>query len=133
MQGELPETVTEQEQAIDGLFRCLTFTPPSECGGDYEGALDLLFADLNDTLDMFRGQGCKFFLGTDIEMSKMLEDATATTTFRTKSTPLLSVDDSLTELFEHVQKLCTRVDDFVRNGSGWISHKVDRVYLYITK
>jgi hypothetical protein len=133
VQGELPETVTEQEQAIDGLFRCLTFTPPSECGGDYEGALDLLFADLNDTLDMFRGQGCKFFLGADIEMSKMLEDATATTTFRTKSTPLLSVDDSLTELFEHVQKLCTRVDDFVRNGSGWISHKVDRVYLYITK
>ena len=130
---ELPESVTDHEHAINGLFRCLSFTPPSECGGDYEGALDVLFADLNDTLDMFRGQGCKFFLGTDVEMSKMLEDATATATFRTKSSVLLSADDSLTELFDHLQRICAKADDFVRNGSGWISHKVERVYLYITK
>ena len=133
LQGRLPDSVTDQDEAIDGLFRCLTFTVPDACGGDYEGAMDVLFADLQDTLDMFRGNGCKFFLGTDIEMSKMLEDATAMMTFRTKSTVLLNADDSLNELFEHVQRLSVKVDDFVREGSGWISHKVERVYLYITK
>ena len=130
---ELPESVRGQEQAIDGLFRCLTFDPPSDCGGDYEGALDCLFDDIKDTLDMYRGQGCKFFIGMDIEMSKLIEDDTALISLRTKASPLLAADDSLIELTEHRQKICAKADDFVRNGSGWVSHKVEKVYLYITK
>ena len=80
-------------------------------------------------LETYRGEGCKFSLGLDIKMAS----ATASTTFRTKATTLLSSDDALTLLLDHVERLSVKVDDFVRGGSGWISLKVDSVYLYITK
>ena len=111
----------------------MTFTAPSEYGGDYEGALDYLFEDIETVLDLHGQQGCKFFMGIDVGVAQMIEDRTSMVSFATTATPLLPSDDTLLEAYDHMQRLVHKVDDFMRDGSGWISHEVKGVYLYVTR
>ena len=115
------------------MFRSLTFTPPEDCGGDYEGALNELSEDVGEVLDLFRQRGCKFFVGLETEVSKLMEDEQDVAYFATKAAPLLEPDDGVLALLEHFERLIEKVDTFLRNGSGWIVHKVLRVQLYVTR
>ena len=88
---------------------------------------------MEEVLDLHRQRGCKFFVGMDVGVSQMLEDRSATISFATKATPLVMADDTMVELYDHVQRIVEKVDVFMRDGSGWISHDIKGVYLYVTR
>ena len=88
---------------------------------------------MEQVLDSYRERGCKFFVGIDVELSQMLEDRSDIANFATRASTLLTADDAMVALYEHFQTLVGKVDTFLRDGSGWISHDVKRVLLYVTR
>ena len=75
----------------------------------------------------------QIFFGLGTEVSKLMEDEQDVAYFATKAAPLLEPDDGVLALLEHFERLIEKVDTFLRNGSGWIVHKVLRVQLYVTR
>ena len=93
--------------------------------------MDYLFEDIETVLDLHGQQGCKFFMGIDVGVAQMIEDRTSMVSFATTATPLLPSDDTLLEAYDHMQRLVHKVDDFMRDGSGWIEELCLIVCLFL--
>ncbi len=89
--------------------------------------------DIEQVLSSALGTGVKFYLGMEVEMSKILTDEVANTAFHTKNTTLLQSTDLKKELRTHSTNLIERIETFVRDGSGWISHRIPRIILCLAK
>ena len=114
-------------------FRVFNFRPPSSCGGDYEGAFQLLSDDIEEMLENIRGQGVKYYLGTSMEMGQLVEDKTGNFGFNVDASTLLQSTDIAESLRKQIKLLTETVDSFVRRGSGWVCHAVKGVSLNVAR
>ncbi len=117
------ETRADQT-AIGGTFRIKSINVDSRVGSDYEGALytykDQIQRVIRDTM----GNGTTVILGLEANMKKLVDDDTATASFISSPSVVLTSTDINAIITNQYSQILEKIDTFLRNGSGWI---VDRV------
>ena len=128
-----PDSVVEEQTAIRGLYRALTFRIPDDCGGDYEGVLRYLTDDIELCLMERVGMGAKFYIGCSLDMKQMTEDEIKVRGFNSEASVVLRSTEVDELVKKHIALLIEQVDVHVRDGSGWFCTGVRSVDLFIAR
>ena len=121
-----------QETALGGLFRIVKIKPQIETS-DYIGVLEDEIEHIKDILEFYLDPALKFYLTLKLDVIKLITDEKKTATFNTSATPLLQLDDTSKEIKKHIDRLDTKVDEFLRNGSGWVVENIKQIDVMMTK
>ena len=118
-----------------GLFRLVNFIPNTN-SPDYEGVLEdetqHIIEILSNRLDL--DTGLKFYISIELNMSRLIMDETnKVTTFQTGSSMLLKTMDIEKEVKEHITLLISKIEKYIRNGSGWLVDNVKMINVMMTK
>ena len=121
-----------EETALGGLFRIVKIKPQIETS-DYIGVLEDEMEHIKEILEFYLDPALKFYLTLNLDVLKLITEEKKTATFNTSATPLLQSDDTAEEIKKHIDRLDNKVDEFIRNGSGWVVENVKQIDVMMTK
>ena len=79
------------------------------------------------------GTGLKFYLGIDVNMSKLVGDDAKVTNFQNSASTLLQTSNIQQELIKYSDALVDKIDKYLINGSGWVVDSVESMNIMMTK
>ena len=102
-------------------------------GTDYEGALLEMHEQISAILEEQRGDGLKFYLEVELNMSQLVQDETHVKQFHSSPSRVL-LTTNIDELVGiHRQIVVEKTETFLRNGSSWVVDSVDGVNIHIAE
>ena len=66
-------------------------------------------------------------------MGKLVEDIPTLTNIQTSASTLTQSSNILDEIKKHIEALVYKIDNYSRNGSGWVVENVYSINIMITK
>ena len=118
---------------MGGLFRTFRIIPTADAGADYEEVLAEAEEQLSQILEVHRGFGCKFYLVASLSMSRLIHEERQPTYHHSKTATLLRSTPILPEVQNQTRVLINKIEEFVRNGSGWVCEAIKHIDLCITR
>ena len=118
--------------ALKGLFRIIELKPHAN-SPDYEGVLQEEIERIVEILDSRMDPSLKFYIALELDMRLPTDDSTKVISFQTRSTALLASMDFKKEVEKHIKELVKDVENYIRNGSGWLVENVKTIHLMTTK
>ena len=121
-----------KDGVVDGLFRLVNFIPNTK-SPDYEGVLEDEAQHIVEILNNRLETGLKFYISIELNMSRAMDENNKVTTFQTSSSTLLKTTDTEKEVKEHITLLISKIEKYIRNGSGWLVDNVKMINVMMTK
>ena len=121
-----------RDGAIGGLFSIVTIEPKIK-SFDYDGIMEDEVDHIAEILDDRMVTALKFYISIELEMSRLTDDTIKIVTFQTRSSTLLKTMDAVTEVKEHIKLIDSKIDKYIRNGSGWTVESVRVINVMMTK
>lgn len=120
--------------AINGNFKIIKISPISQ-DWDYESVLDVEKQRLKNILEtqLQHLKSIKLYLTLNVVGRKYVDGEEKVLNFRTCAKTLLRSDDINKAIDDHIEKLFEKIDNYTRNGSGWMIEKVQNIHINITK
>ena len=100
---------------------------------DHEGVLNDHKDQIAQTLKSLITTGLKFYLGAQVKMLKQINCNTIDVYFSTSATILLKSSNIPESVQHHINMLVDKIDNYIRNGSGWIVDNVNHLSIMSTK
>ena len=121
-----------ERSAINGGFVMIEIKP-SYKSSDYEGVLEDESVHIYDILKDRMESGLKFYMSLEADMKLPSDESTKPASFQSTSSVLLQTSDINEEIKEHIKQLVKKIEEYLRNGSGWMVENVRMINLMITK
>ena len=64
--------------------------------------------------------GLKFYMSLEADMKLPSDESTKPASFQSTSSVLLQTSDINEEIKEHIKQLVKKIEEYLRNGSGWM-------------
>ena len=125
-------TDSDTQSALGGLFRIVKINPKNN-SADYEGVMEDEVVHIAEILNNRMETALKFYISAELDMSRLTDGATKLVYFQTSSTTLLQNMDVEPEVKGHVQRIASKIDKYIKNGSGWSVDRVNAISVMITK
>ena len=120
------------KQSIDSLFR-IHFLNPATKTPDYGSVLNENIPRIAEILEYQPFKSLKFFLTVNIDMKKQLDSALKTSNFRTSAVIITEASDLNQKVGFMVENLVNKIDQYVREGSGWVILEVGEIHVHVTR
>ena len=122
------------ESAIDGRFKIIKLLT-NNLSWDYEGALVEEKHRIKELVKIHLRyhKAIKFYMSVKLKVSKEIETQASSADFRASATIILLSTDVDSVLDAQIARITSKVDEYTRNGSGWVTQEITDVHLHITK
>ena len=128
------ENISGERTALDGLFRIVSVKPKDNTV-DFEGGMMDEVQHIADILENRLESCLKFYLSVELNMIKMVEgeDVSKVVNFHTTATVLLQSTNIKEKVQEHINRIMPKIEQYIRNGSGWSVIGLKNIDIMITK
>ena len=124
------------DSALEGRFKVISINLTSKNEIDY----DTIFQkERYRIVDILKGQleylkSFKFYLSIKVGMQKLVNDITSeNVNFRTSATIILQSSNIEEIVTNHFEVLNRKIDEYLRNGSGYVVNDIEAIHLNILK
>ena len=102
-------------------------------GADFEGVLIANQDRISTILQELTTPGVKVYISLVLEMKKTLDDVLATAVFNSPTKVFIPMTNVSAEVGDMFPTILEKVDKYLRNGSGYIVHRVLNLNINITR
>ena len=124
-------TLKKPKTSLMDLFHVKILDLPNS--KDHEGVLNDHKHQITQTLKSLMTTGLKFYLGAQVKMLKQINGDMVNVHFSTSATILLKSTNILQSVEHHINMLVDEIDNYIRNGSGWIVGNMNHLSIMSTK
>ena len=124
-------TLKKPKTSLMDLFHVKILDLPNS--KDHEGVLNDHKHQITQTLKYLMTTGFKFYLGAQMKMLKHINGDTVNVHFSTSATILHKSSNILQSVEHHINMLVDKIDNYIRNGSGWIVGNMNHLSIMSTK
>ena len=127
-----PPDVTQS--AIDDCFKIIQLRTNNK-SWDFElvlqGEKARIVQVIRENLTSYKA--LKFYISLNLSVSKEIEDLASLANFRGNSAIICESTSIDKVLEDQIEKLVSQIDEYTRNGSGWVTRNVVDIHLHFTK
>ena len=122
--------IVKEDSTLNGLFSIISLKP-AVSSSDYEGVLEDEVEHIKNILQSRLKTWLKFYISLELNMRKDVEGMEKLGNFQSSATSLYQSSDVLTEIRKHVEVVVDKIDNYTRNGSGWVVGNIHLINLMI--
>lgn len=120
------------QTAVDGNFRIVTVSSNIN-SNDYEGELLADSSRMQEILEVRLETGLKYYISITLTLHKVINrEETKFANFHSTTSILLQGTNIATSIQMHISAICRKIDEYIRNGSGWTIESIREINLWMT-